>query len=286
MRDVGPTILGAGGSRQFRAAAILGCLGLTPVYLIGCKHQPETTTDTEAAMESEDSVPTLIAAPGDAGPARDPVSGAPIYGDEVEIEALFVIDPVAGSKRLQPESLTLDGGERWIVAYRPIRSHFPYADRRVVVRGRPYRNPPEQQSVVATHFELRSIELAPGELPREPPPAELPAPPLVRTRPEFEARRGRGLWVHCAGVLASLSAAAGRNQWLNGSFRLEDGAELPLIMILKNRQRFAELVGETSTILARIQAGEPGSPIRLMPARICPGVVERCGMTLDNTRDL
>ncbi len=153
-----------------------------------------------------------------------------------------------------------------------------------MARGRPYRNPSHIQSVVATHLELHSIELAPGEPAYEPPPSELPAPPLVRTLSELEARRGRGLWVHCAGVLASLrTAGEDEAPWLAGTFRLEDGAELPLRNIPR-RQPFAELEGRSSTILARIIGGS-GSAIELAPARICPGVVERCQMTLDNTRD-
>ncbi len=274
--------------------ALLVVMLTAAAFLAGCRHlappkgeeiaQPSLDP---AAMEPDENFPVLTPAPGSADAAQEPpASDAPTYGDEIELEALFVIDPVAGSKRLQPESLVLASGETWIVAYRPIRSHFPYADRRVVVRGRQYWNPSHVQSVVATHFELQSIELAPGETPHDPPPSELPAPPLIRTLPELEARLGRGLWVHCAGVLESLRDGEEETPWLAGTFRLEDGTGLPLRGISNQSQRFTELAGKKSTILARITGGDQGSPIRLAPATICPGVVDRCGMTLDNTRDL
>ena len=272
-----------------RSAMLLLMLSVAGLHA-GCQHQtmvveePISRTE-EAAMQPEDAVPIPSIEGSDSSEGR-PASDGPLYGDETELEALFVIDPVAGSKRLQPETLVLETGERWIVAYRPIRSHFRFADKRVVVRGRPYWNPGHVQSVTATHFEVESIELALGETPHDPPPAELPAPPQVRARSELEARLGHGLWVHCVGVVSSLRPSEEDDTlWLEGTFVLADGAEVPLRRISKSRQAFVELVGATSTILARI-VGAEASQLQLSPATICAGVVDRCQMTLDNTRDL
>ncbi len=88
-------------------------------------------------------------------------------------------------------------------------------------------------------------------------------------------------------MLASLHASTeDEAAWLAGTFRLEDGSELPLRQIPKSGQPFAELRGKKSTLLARILAGKGGSSIELLPVTICPGMVDRCRMTLDNTRDL
>ncbi len=208
---------------------------------------------------------------------------APIYEEPVTREARFVIEPVSGGKRLQAGSLVFDDGEEWIVSYRPLRRHLKFSDKRVKVHGRAYHSPPHVQSVMATHFEIETIELAPGETPYDPEPTELPAPPQVRAAADLKDRSDR--WVHCVGTLASVDPPTDDSPyWQNGKLTFEDGGEVPLIGIPKSEAREAP-VGEVVTVLGKVLGGREGRAIELAARRICPGVVERCRMTMDNLRD-
>ena len=205
---------------------------------------------------------------------------APTYGAEVEREALYLIDPVAGSKRLQAVSLHFDEGEPWILHYRPMRGELQYADKRVTVRGRPYTNSPLVQSVMGTHFEMASIALAPGETPWDPVPTEIPAPAQVRTAAELEARSG--LWAHCVGHLTRYGPLPGDSFWSTGSFTLEDGTAVDLPQ-LSTDTAFGDLVGKQATVLGRVS--KEGGRLVLHARKICAGTVGRCHMTVDNFRD-
>ncbi len=257
------------------------------LFPLGACEAPTRATQTAEPMPKQPSAPPAALAPDSettpAAPEADPY--APTYGEPVEFEALYVVSPVAGSKRLQGGSLELDDGESWIVSYRPIRSQLQYVDRRVTVRGRPYWNSPMVQSVGGTHFEVESMELAPGESPYDPLPTELPAPPQVRTLEELRARLGRWRWCHAIGTLVSLRDDPDTTYWHSGELRLADGTPLPLIHIPTRDETFEALLGQEVTILARLIGDGTDTPFQLSAATVCPGVVERCRMSLDNTRD-
>lgn len=225
--------------------------------------------------------PTTLAEPpssDDDAPVPEP-SYEPRFGEPVEREALYVVDPVAGGKMLQAASLHFDNGEVWIRSYRPVAAELQYADKRVVVTGRPYHNSPFVQSVAGTHFELESIRLAPGETARDPIPERIPAPPSVENRAALEARVG--LWAQCIGTLDSLEAPSDDSPWWGrGTLGLADGSTVVMNSIPYGDGAPQVEQGTTVTALALVLAPEqPGD----MPSlggnlRLCAGRVERCLM--------
>ena len=126
----------------------------------------------------------------------------PAYGDPVQLEGRYEVDPIPGGKRFQGAWLALDDGTRYVIAYRPVPGHFEFLDKRVLVRGRPYMPGRDTQHILATHLEVHSIELAPGETPYLLPPAKPVDPPVARTATELVARDGR--WVQVVGTLESV----------------------------------------------------------------------------------
>ena len=147
----------------------------------------------------------------------------PSYSDPVQLEGYYEVDPIPGGKRLQGAWLALDDGTRYVIAYRPVPEHFAYQDRRVQVEGRPYVPGRDTQHVVATHLEVHSIQLAPGETPYLLPPEKPLAPPVVRTATELAAREGR--WARTVGTIESVHHDPGGYLGL-ARLRLEDGAEV------------------------------------------------------------
>jgi len=149
----------------------------------------------------------LILQPGEEG-AEDgdgqPVAldVEPTYGDPVHLEGWYEVDPIPGGKRFQGAWLVLDDGTRYVIAYRPVPEHFPFLEKHVRVRGRPYVPGADTQHVQATHLEVHSIALAPGEMPYASPPTEPLPPPVARTASELAARDGR--WVQVVATLESL----------------------------------------------------------------------------------
>ncbi|MBN1485744.1 MAG: hypothetical protein JXA37_13605 [Chloroflexia bacterium] len=162
-----------------------------------------------------------------ANPFEDKTDGPdlePHYGEPVELEGRYEIDPISGSKRFQGCWLVLDDGTRYVVAYRPRREHFPFADKRVRVRGRPYTPGRDTQHIMATHLEVHSIELAPGEEPYPHPPDEPPAPAQARSAAELADLVGR--WVQVSGVLTWLENDPD-GHFGRARLRLADGTDLP-----------------------------------------------------------
>jgi len=214
-------------------------------------------------MTPESSPSELEPVPGEAGEEPTPDPFAPTFGERVTVEARYRIEPVMGGKRLQAVTLEFDDGESWIRSYRPLRSELKYADKRVVVTGRPYTNSPLVQSVYGTHFELESIELAPGEAPWDPEPTQIPPPPFARSADEARARAGE--YAQCRGTAG------------DGVFRFADGSELPL----QAGAWFDELaIDGDMTVLAWVD--DDGA---LHARGACPGEQPRCGVTDDNMRD-
>lgn len=205
------------------------------------------------------STPETMPSPPDGFPGSEALEPdyEPTFGEPTTFEALYRIAPMPAGKGLQEVVLVRDDGESWIRSYRPIAEEFRYQDKRVVVSGRPYTNSPYVQSVGGTHFELASIELAPGETPYEPMPTELPPPPLARSAQAAKAQTG--WYAVCVGTR--------EGQTLHFS----EGGSMPL----GPHSSFYDpprLEGEQS-VLAWV--GPEGS-LHLRAA--CPGVDPRCGV--------
>lgn len=160
-------------------------MSLLPL-LLGCASSPDVAPPPPPSEEI--AVPDKVA---DGFPGSDELPNhEPTFGELTSFEALYRIAPSPAGKRLQEVVLVRDDGESWIRSYRPIAEEFQYQDKRVVVTGRPYTNSPYVQSVGGTHFELQSIELAPGESAYDPLPTELPPPPLARSLEAAQAQAG------------------------------------------------------------------------------------------------
>ncbi len=108
------------------------------------------------------------------------------YGETVSFEALYSVEPVAGGKRFQGSWLTRPDGSRLIASYRPQPEYFAYQGKRVVVTGRPVHHGPNVQQIAASHFDVKSMELAKSETPYATKPTAILAPPLVDGRAALE----------------------------------------------------------------------------------------------------
>jgi hypothetical protein len=199
----------------------------------------------------------------------------PTFGDPVEREGLFLMDPIAGSKRLQACTIRFDDGEEWILSYRANPEYYQYIDKRVRVKGRPYWPSPNVQHVMGTHLQVDLLELAEGETPYDPLPTEMPAPPIIRDGAAFDARVGR--WVQCVGTLLSLEPEPDGPYWSRGVLRMEDGAEVTMMGIPSTKEEWRALRGERVTVLGRVYEGDSGK-LELGTRAVCPGEVPRCGM--------
>ncbi|MEE2830492.1 MAG: hypothetical protein VX498_14990 [Myxococcota bacterium] len=202
----------------------------------------------------------------------------PTYSARVTFEATYVITPKAGGKRLQGTILLRDNGQAWIRSYRPVPEEYRFADRRVVVTGRPYRNSPYVQSVGGTHFEIETIDFAPGETPVQTNPSLLPAPPFIRGLGKV-ASRGQQ-WGQCRGQLLRIDPLGEDPNPANqrtALFRFEDGSEIPLYGIPSKEEEWTSLQGQSVTILTYFSPDKNGT-IRAVANGICKGEDERCGM--------
>jgi hypothetical protein len=126
----------------------------------------------------------------------------PTYGDPIELVGRYEVDPIPGGKHFQGAWLVLDDGTRYVIAYRPVPEHFQFLEKRVRIEGRPYVPGSDTQHIQATHLEVHTIELAPGETPYAVPPVEPIPPPVVRMASEAAARDGR--WARVVGRVTSV----------------------------------------------------------------------------------
>ncbi len=265
----------------------LTILTLAFLFNTGCGDKVQPSTPLEPTPVSEPTSIEELPFPDDDAPMPAPEpSYEPTFGEPVEREALYVVAPVAGGKRLQAASLHFDDGEAWIRSYRPVAAELQYAEKRVVVTGRPYTNSPYVQSVAGTHFELDTIALAPGETPYDPIPTRIPAPPFVEDRAALEARVG--LWAHCLGTLTSLEAPGDDSPWWGrGVLTLTDGSAVVLDGIPWGESAPDVEQGDQVTALALVLAADQpdGIPSLGGNLRLCTGRVERCLMDDDWQRD-
>lgn len=238
-----------------RVAALL----LPLLFLTGCTvkktspppDQPIPGIDVPVPLDPIDALLLDGALPD----PSDPASMEPRFAPLMTLTARYRIEPTAGGKKLQTVLLVGEDGRLYVRAYRPMPSEYQYADKRVVVAGRPYVNSPYVQSVGGLHFEVQSMALAEGEVARDPIPTQIPAPPLARTADVAAAEDG--WYAICVG-----SAADGR-------FTFVDGGSMGIEKAMGN---LPDLTGADITMLAAVHGGS------LRPMHVCEGVVPRCGI--------
>ncbi|MCY1009770.1 hypothetical protein OV079_30250 [Nannocystis pusilla] len=77
-----------------------------------------------------------------------------------EFTATVRVDAEPGDKKFQGVWLERDDGVRWVVAYRPEPWLAAFEGQRVQVTGAVYQ--PEGQAILAPHFRVETLRLAPG----------------------------------------------------------------------------------------------------------------------------
>lgn len=198
------------------------------------------------------------------------------YGDPVWLQGRYEVDPIRGGKRFQGAWLVLDDGTRYVIAYRPVPEHFPFLAKRVLIQGRPYTPGRDTQHIQASHLEVQSIELAPGETPYPSPPTELPAPPVARTAAELAAHDGH--WVQVIGTLESVRDDP-KGYLGIARLRLADGTQVQAQGV--RTEEWACHEGKLVTVTSRVTHSESGGPVTfelIGTHAICRGEVARCGM--------
>lgn len=199
----------------------------------------------------------------------------PAYSDPVRLEGRYEVDPIPGGKRFQGAWLVLDDDSRYVIAYRPVPEHFEFLDKRVLVRGRPYMPGRDTQHILATHLEVHSIELAPGETPYLLPPAKPVAPPVARTATELAARDGR--WVQVVGTLESVRDDPDGYLGI-ARLRLADGTEVQARRVLA--AEWSRRCSKTVTVTSRVERVEDGDLVSFELVgwyAICEGEVAQYG---------
>ena len=226
-----------------------------------------STQKAPAAVEKEES---------QVNETKDDVDPyAPTYGPPVEVEALYLVEPIPGGKRLQAVLLRLDDGREWIRSYRPVPEELQFFEKRVVVKGRTYQPSPMVQHVGGTHFELDSIALAASEVPHDPIPTQVPSPPVVEGVADIATRDL--LWVQVHGTLEGFQAEESNTFWGDGTMKLLNGETIPLRGL--SRSKTEHLVGKPITALGRSLKGQLSGRIV-----VCENHVDNCGATPDRRK--
>jgi len=143
-----------------------------------------------------------------------------------------------------------------VIAYRPVPEHFQFLEKRVRIEGRPYVPGSDTQHIQATHLQVRTIELAPGEIPYAVPPTEPIPPPIVRTAGEVAARDGR--WARVVGRVEAVEDDPDGYLKL-ARLRLGDGVEVIVRNVLGTE--WSEYVGKTVTVTSRVAPIEDGETV-------------------------
>jgi hypothetical protein len=224
-----------------------------------------------------DDVLTLPDAPEDETNGLDL---EPTYEPVMQCEGRYEVDPIPGGKRFQGSWLVLDDGTRYVLSYRPNPDYFLFVDKRVRVTGRPYTPGRDTQHMLAAHFQIISIELAPGEIQYADPPSQLPAPPILRTLDEIRMRVGR--WGQVVGHLIALQDEEDTHFKI-AHLELEDGIRI----IARNaaERQWKPYLGSIITIVSRIEMSSSGGAstddenavILTGWYAICPGETNYCG---------
>ncbi len=213
--------------------------------------------------------------PGDEPPAKR----APSNKDIVTFTARFDIDRLSGGKRFQGSILYRDGLDPLVCSYRPLKQYFEFVDRRVVVQGYHWSPPANAQQIMASHFAITSMKLAPGEKPYATKPTALPRPPMVRDKKGLEGKKDR--WVQVVGTLKG-GQKPKDEAWGTANLDLGDGTRVEAsVYWMRYEQDWKPLVGKQVTVTGKLAVKEEAGKKRLMiPGRtaICQGVVDGCGM--------
>ncbi len=205
----------------------------------------------------------------------------PTFGPEMQCEGRYEVDPIPGGKRFQGTWLVLDDGTRYVLGYRPVPEYYALVDKRVIVTGCPYNLGRDTQHILASHFQVTSMGLAPGETPYAEPPTELPAPPLLRTEDDVYARGGR--WGQVVGRLIALEDDPD-TYFNNAQLQLEDG--VIIVARYAAEGQWKPYIGSLITVMSRIEvipsnAVSADDKCRVVLSgwyAVCPGVENRCGM--------
>ncbi len=261
---------------HYRATSILCAAAI--VALAGCPQSKQK--GAEPMAKKPKPAPRTLAPPPEESADKKVSEGE--QHEIVTYTAHLDMDRLSGGKRLQATTITLDSGRQLIASYRPMKEYLEFVDRRVVVQGYHYENPPHVQQVMADHFAITSVKLAPGEQPYETRPTGLPTPPTVATRAEFEARDRR--WVQ---LFATLKTGSQRpdDSWCDTLLTLPDGTELWASAYKTTFERvWKPLFGKQVSVIAQasIDKKDPKRPLKLVgQTAICEGKMERCGMGQD-----
>jgi hypothetical protein len=114
----------------------------------------------------------------------------------------------------------------------------------------------DTQHIQATHLEVRTIELAPGETPYAVPPTEPIPPPVVRTTNEVAARDGR--WARVIGRVEAIEDDPDGYLKL-ARLRLGDGVEVIVRNVLGGE--WSQYVEKTVTVASRVAAITDGETV-------------------------
>lgn len=287
----------------------LAILSLSLLTLSACQHDapsppvaiPAQATATQGGARSPPSTP--------------PMSDVSDPDQRVYKDAIFEVDRVPGGKRFQGSWLLLGSGERLLLSYRPLPGYFHLLGKRVIATGRHKTHAPHEQQIGADHFELSSMEAAPGEAPITPKPVQLPSPPHVKTRAEFRAHFGR--WVRIHPTFTGLATPQEDSRWLRLGLKLEDGSALEVHTSTSDYEKsWRPLAGKQLTLLGEASsdwqqqaqqqrgalllsdppptleelakqlddaptsapAARPPETLIILARTPCEGIVERCGM--------
>ena len=155
-----------------------------------------------------------------------------------------------------------------------VPTEYQFADKTVIVKGRPYTNSPMVQSVGGVHFELKEIRLADGETPHVNQTTSLPIPPKVHTLSEIETRRF--LWVHCSGKIYDIKK---ENIGYTAKLNLSDGTPISFRLTRSSlhKSKLPKDISSWSelevTVLGRVRSK---GNFDLGLVRICEGIVDSC----------
>jgi hypothetical protein len=196
-----------------------------------------------------------------------------LHGQRVQLQGLYDVARVAGSKRLQPATIRLNDGTSLLRAYRPVPDEFNLLERKVKVIGTVSSgaNPdPMVQQVVAPSVRPEQLKLREGEAPYPvDPPGVLPLPPEARDLDDLAARLG--LWVRVRARLDALEAHENDPMWGTATLGLADGGVIRIPMTSTNL--WDGLKGQVLRVVGQLaqQAPAPGTPHTLFgPTRISP----------------
>lgn len=239
---------------------------LTVIATGACRHDANTREAQPRAQEPMETPPSAPAASRPASPTIEAMHDTQkIDGHDITtFEAYFDIDRFAAGKRFQGSWLITDSGRPLIASYRPIEEHYDKVGKRVIVEGYHYSNPPHVQQIMAPHFKIISMKLAPGQIPATSDAGQLPASPQLANMQALEAHLNRWGQVH-----ATLTKIESLDWSYDLTFSV-DGGEVKLLLsksrlareLPKELSPLDDKIGQKFTVVGRVvtNAEETNSP--------------------------